>query len=152
MITHISRTAQTRLRMTELLKETLLTTVGLQILLSQAHWQDREVNFDSLIAELDAYIDLFTEQITALGVVAMETTSHGLKQSAPSSQLPPFALSSIQAQITALADYLVPYARSLRSRIDSPTELGSADMANLSLNVTPAAAQQLKTLLELEAP
>jgi len=94
--------------MVELLNQTLAITVDLKALLRQAPWEHKGMNFRALITELEAYVDLFTAWISALDESAEKS---GARDEAVAEEPD---LSSIKDEVTALADHLVPYAKSLR--------------------------------------
>ncbi len=101
--------------MVELLDQTLALTIDLKALLRQAPWENKGMNFEALVTELEAYVDLFTTWISALDEAAAKA---GATVKPVVEELPD--LSSIKDQVTALADHLVPYAKSLRGRGDRP--------------------------------
>ncbi|WP_147696040.1 DNA starvation/stationary phase protection protein Dps, partial [Vogesella mureinivorans] len=94
----------------------------------QAHWNVKGMDFyqlhllfDELATELEEFIDLFAERVTALGGLAMGT----VRTAANVSMLPeyPFDILDGKDHITALSDRFAPYAKSLRQNIDASAEL-----------------------------
>ena len=98
----------------------------------QAHWNVKGINFyqlhelfDAIASELERYIDLFAERITALGGVALGTA----RIAAQYSTLPEYPLENSEGKyhLQALAERLAIYAMSLRESIDVTVDLGDAD-------------------------
>jgi starvation-inducible DNA-binding protein len=63
-----------------ILTETLATTLDLKTQVKQAHWNVKGLNFlqlhelfDELAGELEEFVDLVAERITALGATALGT-------------------------------------------------------------------------------
>lgn len=128
--------ATMRAQMVALLNQTLATTLDLKALLGQAP-SPKGMNFGALVTELEAYVDLFTTWISALDAEVRGTTDAAVKP-ALAEELPD--LSSIKDQVTALADHLVPYAKSLRYRIDRPEVPRTEQWLQLREEPLPAAA------------
>jgi len=110
--TQVPIAATTRLQMLALLDQTLAITLDLKTLLGQVHEQDQGMNFEPLVNELEAYVGLFSAWMRTLDGEAKETGPAGL--TALSGEVPDFW--HIKGQVMALAEHLVPYAKSLRCR------------------------------------
>lgn len=104
--------------------------------MKQAHWNVKGINFyqlhelfDAITSELERYIDLFAERITALGGVALGTA----RIAAQYSTLPEYPLENSEGKyhLQALAERLAIYAMSLRESIDVTVDLGDADTSDL---------------------
>jgi starvation-inducible DNA-binding protein len=90
--------------------------------------------FDEIAAELEEYIDMFAERITALGGYACGT----VRMAAANSFVPEYPTDILMGMehVTALADRFAPYAKQLREAIDKTTDLGDADTADLYTEVS----------------
>ncbi|MBD1904152.1 DNA starvation/stationary phase protection protein Dps [Funiculus sociatus GB2-A5] len=139
--TSIDIAPETRSKLIELLNQTVATTLDLKTQVKQAHWNVKGMDFyqlhllfDELATELEEFIDLFAERVTALGGLAMGT----VRTAANVSMLPeyPFDILDGKDHITALSDRFAPYAKSLRQNIDASAELGDADTADLYTEVS----------------
>jgi starvation-inducible DNA-binding protein len=124
-----------------LLNQTLAATLDLKTQVKQAHWNVKGLDFyqlhelfDEMAGELDEYIDMVAERVTALGGVAMGTA----RIAAQNSILPEYPLTILDGKdhITALADRYAPYARHLRTSIDQTDDLGDADTADLYTEIS----------------
>ncbi|MCL6435352.1 MAG: DNA starvation/stationary phase protection protein Dps [Leptolyngbyaceae cyanobacterium HOT.MB2.61] len=130
-----------RSQIIELLNQTLAATLDLKTQVKQAHWNVKGLDFyqlhelfDEMAGELEEYIDLMAERVTALGGAAMGTA----RIAAAKSILPkyPFTILDGKDHIVALADRYAPYARHLREAIDQTDDLGDADTADLYTEVS----------------
>lgn len=90
--------------------------------------------FDELATELEEYIDLIAERITALGATAMGTA----RIAAATSILPEYPYDIVEGieHINALAERYATYAKHLRSAIDQTDDLGDADTADLYTEIS----------------
>ncbi|MGL5078036.1 MAG: DNA starvation/stationary phase protection protein Dps, partial [Waterburya sp.] len=90
--------------------------------------------FDEMATELEEYVDLVAERVTALGGVAMGTA----RIAAAESILPEYALDAVSGadHVTALADRFGAYAKHVREAIDSTNDLGDADTADLYTEIS----------------
>jgi len=139
--TRIDIPAETRVEVITLLNEALAYTLDLKTQVKQAHWNVKGLDFyqlhelfDEMAGELEEYIDLIAERVTALGGVAMGTARVAVSVS----QLPeyPFDVLDGKDHITALADRYAPYGRLIRTAIGKTDELGDADTADLFTEVS----------------
>ncbi len=139
--TRIDLSVETRLGVIELLNQTLAFTLDLKTQVKQAHWNVKGLDFyqlhllfDELAGELEEYIDLVAERITALGGVAMGT----VRVAAQVSQLPeyPFDVLDGKSHIVALADRYAVYGKLLRDGIAKTDELNDADTADLYTEIS----------------
>jgi starvation-inducible DNA-binding protein len=112
---------EVRSQVLEVLSQSLATTVDLKSLVVQARWNDKGMNFyqshelfDEIDAVLEEYIDLFAEWIAVLSGVAMGTACTAAKQSARPEY--PFNILDVKDHVTALADRLATYTKSLRNK------------------------------------
>ncbi|MBD2462066.1 DNA starvation/stationary phase protection protein Dps [Oscillatoria sp. FACHB-1407] len=139
--TRIDIPADIRTQIIALLNQTLATSLDLKTQVKQAHWNVKGLNFyqlhelfDEMAGELEEYVDLFAERVTALGGLALGTA----RIAAAQSELPEYPLDILggEAHITALADRYAIYAKSLREGIAQTDELGDADTADLYTEVS----------------
>lgn len=146
--TRIDIPAEARSQIIALLNQTLASTLDLKTQVKQAHWNVKGMDFyqlhelfDEMASELEEYVDMFAERVTALGGLALGTA----RIAASASTLPeyPFDILDGKAHVTALADRYAPYARSLRQDIDRTAELGDADTADLYTEVSRAIDKRL---------
>ncbi|HLO48826.1 MAG TPA: DNA starvation/stationary phase protection protein Dps [Kamptonema sp.] len=146
--TRIDLSAETRTKLVGILNETLATTLDLKTQVKQAHWNVKGLDFyqlhllfDEMAGELEEYVDMLAERITALGGLALGTA----RVAAAESSLPeyPFDILDGKAHITALADRYAPYGKLLRDAIDKTGEWGDADTADLYTEVSRAIDKRL---------
>ena len=139
--TRIDIPPEIRSQVIELLNQTLATTLDLKTQVKQAHWNVKGINFyqlhqlfDEIAIQLEEYIDLIAERVTALGGVAMGT----VRIVASHSTLPeyPFDIVDGKDHVTALVDRMAPYAGVVRAAINQATELEDADTADLYTEIS----------------
>ncbi|MDX2212352.1 MAG: DNA starvation/stationary phase protection protein Dps [Oculatellaceae cyanobacterium bins.114] len=156
--TRIDIPADIRTQIVAILNQTLASSLDLKTQVKQAHWNVKGLDFyqlhelfDEMASELEEYVDLFAERVTALGALALGTA----RIAAAQSELPeyPFDILSGEAHITALADRYAIYAKSLRAGIAQTDELGDADTADLYTEVSRSIDKRLWFLeAHLQAP
>lgn len=146
--TRIDLPADTRSQVIAVLNQTLASTLDLKTQVKQAHWNVKGMDFyqlhelfDQLASELEEYIDLVAERVTALGGLALGTARIAASQS----ELPeyPFDILAGKDHVTALADRYATYAKSLRENIAKTDDLGDADTADLYTEVSRAIDKRL---------
>jgi len=139
--TRIDIPAEIRSQFIELLNQTLATTLDLKTQVKQAHWNVKGINFyqlhqlfDEIATQLEEYIDLIAERVTALGGVAMGT----IRIAASQSVLPeyPFDIVDGKDHVIALADRMAPYAKVVRAAINQAIELEDVDTADLYTEIS----------------
>jgi len=125
----------------DVLTPTLATSLDLKTQVKQAHWNVKGLNFyqlhelfDTLATELEGYVDLVAERITALGGVPLGTA----RVAAATSILPeyPFDIVDGVEHLQALAERYALFAKHLRSGISTTDELGDADTADLYTEIS----------------
>ena len=138
----------TRSQVITILNQSLATTLDLKTQVKQAHWNVKGLNFyslhllfDELAGELEGYVDMIAERVTALGGYAMGTA----RRAASESILPEYPLNIDNGtdHIVALADRFGVYAKSLREAIDKTDNLGDADTADLYTEISRTADMRL---------
>ncbi len=139
--TRIDIAAEKRSQLAVLLNQSLAATSDLKSQAKQAHWNVKGTDFyqlhelfDEIAGELEEYIDLIAERVTALGGYATGT----VRMAAADSILPEFPTDIITGMefVTALADRFALYAKHLRNAIDKSEELGDVDTSDLYTEVS----------------
>lgn len=139
--TRIDLGLEVRKSVVEILTQTLAASLDLKTQVKQAHWNVKGMNFyqlhelfDAMATELEGYVDLVAERITALGGTAMGTA----RIAAANSILPeyPYDIVDGPEHVTALAERYALYAAHLRSAIDKSGNLGDADTADLYTEIS----------------
>ncbi|MBW4644693.1 MAG: DNA starvation/stationary phase protection protein Dps [Goleter apudmare HA4340-LM2] len=139
--TRIDIPAEARVQIVVLLNQTLAATLDLKTQAKQAHWNVKGTDFyqlhelfDELAGELEEFVDLVAERITALGGYALGTA----RAAASNSILPeyPFDILDGKEHVTALADRFAPYAKHIREAIAKTDDLGDADTADLYTEIS----------------
>lgn len=139
--TRIDIPAEARSEIVVILNQTLAATLDLKTQAKQAHWNVKGTDFyqlhelfDELAGELEEYVDLVAERVTALGGYAVGTA----RAAASNSILPeyPFDILDGPDHVTALADRFAAYAKHIREAIDKTDDLGDADTADLYTEVS----------------
>lgn len=125
----------------EILSKTLATSLDLKTQVKQAHWNVKGLDFyqlhelfDEMAGELEEYVDMVAERVTALGGTAMGTARIASAQSLISEY--PYDIVEGVEHITALAERYAVYAAHLRSAIDETDDLGDADTADLYTEIS----------------
>ena len=125
----------------EILNQTLAATLDLETRIKQAHWNVKGMNFyqlhelfDEMATELEEYIDMVAERVTALSSVAMGTT----RIAASDSIISEYDLSAVTGveHVAALANSFSTYAKHVRESINATDELGDADTADLYTEIS----------------
>lgn len=138
----------TRTKVIAILNQTLASTLDLKTQVKQAHWNVKGLDFyqlhelfDEMASELEEYVDMVAERVTALGGLALGTA----RIAAAESELPEYSLDIFEgkAHVTALADRYGLYAKSLRTAIDTTDDLGDADTADLYTEISRAIDKRL---------
>jgi starvation-inducible DNA-binding protein len=146
--TRIDIPQKTRTDVIILLNQSLATSLDLKTQIKQAHWNVKSSDFyslhllfDEIATEVEEFIDLIAERITTLGGYAMGTARIAAQQS----ELPeyPFEVVNGTEHITALADRLAIYAKSLRKNIDETDSLGDMDTNDLYVEISRAIDKRL---------
>lgn len=146
--TRIDLPANVRSKIIEILNQTLATTLDLKTQVKQAHWNVKGMDFyqlhtlfDEMSLELEEFIDLVAERVTALGGTTLGTA----RIAAEKSDLPEYPIDIFdgKAHITALADRYGSYAKLLRDAIAETDDLGDADTADLYTEVSRAIDKRL---------
>ncbi|MFN6560305.1 MAG: DNA starvation/stationary phase protection protein Dps [Nostoc sp. ChiSLP01] len=139
--TRIDIPAEARVQIVVILNKTLAASLDLKTQVKQAHWNVKGTDFyqlhelfDEIAGELEEYVDMVAERVTALGGYAVGTA----RAAAENSILPeyPFDILDGKDHVTALADRFAPFAKHIREAIDKTDELGDADTADLYTEIS----------------
>ncbi len=129
-----------RHQVVDTLSLTLATSIDLKTQIKQAHWNVKGMDFyqlhtlfDELAVEVEGYVDMVAERITALGSVANGTA----RVAAAKSLLSEYPLDAVEGaeHMQALAERYAIYAKHVREAIAS-TEEGDADTADLYTEIS----------------
>ncbi|MGF1492811.1 MAG: DNA starvation/stationary phase protection protein Dps [Microcoleaceae cyanobacterium] len=146
--TRIDLSTEVRQPVVGLLNASLATTLDLKTQIKQAHWNVKGMNFyqlhelfDEIAGEMEGYVDMLAERVTALGGLAMGTA----RIAAADSILPeyPYEIVDGKDHVAALAERLAIYANHVREAIDKTEGLGDADTADLYTEISRTADMRL---------
>ena len=139
--TRIDLAVEVRQKIVTILNQTLATSLDLKTQAKQAHWNVKGLDFyqlhelfDTLAGELEGYVDMIAERITALGGTAMGTARMAAEASLIT-EYPDDVVDGIE-HITALAERYATYGAHLRSAIAQTEDLGDADTADLYTEIS----------------
>lgn len=139
--TRLDLSVEIRGHVANILNKTLATTVDLKTQTKQAHWNVKGSDFyqlhelfDEMAGELEEYVDMVAERVTALAGTALGTARVAASQSLLS-EYPLDAASGVE-HITALADRFATYAAHVREAIAKTDDLGDADTADLYTEIS----------------
>jgi starvation-inducible DNA-binding protein len=139
--TRIDLAADVREKVITILNQSLAATLDLKTQTKQAHWNVKGMDFyqlhelfDEMAGELEEYVDMVAERVTALGGVAMGTA----RIAASESILSEYNLDAVTGadHVTALADRFGTYAKHVREAIALTDDLGDADTADLYTEIS----------------
>lgn len=146
--TRIDLSANIRTTVVEILSETLASTLDLKTQAKQAHWNVKGMEFyslhllfDELAGELEGFVDMVAERITALGAQANGTA----RMAAGSTILPEYPLDITDgvSHVTALAERYAVYAKHVRDAIAKTDAAGDLDTADLYTEISRAIDKRL---------
>jgi len=127
----------------ELLNQHLADVLDLGLQAKQAHWNVKGPNFialhelfDKIAEQLEELTDDIAERAVALGGVAQGTLQIVSKNSRLAAY--PLNVASGKGHVAALSSALATFGASARSTIESASELGDADTADLFTEVSRA--------------
>lgn len=139
--TQVNLPEKTRAAMIDLLNQELADLSDLHSQTKQAHWNVKGMHFialhklfDDLAEAVEDYIDDIAEHATELGGVALGTA----RMAAANSRLPEFPMSALDGQsvVTALVERFGAAANKVRADIDTASQAGDADTADLFTEVS----------------
>ena len=144
----IDLSADIREKVISILNLTLATTIDLKTQTKQAHWNVKGLNFinlhelfDEMAGELEEYVDMVAERITALAGVAYGTARVASNISVLDEY--PLEIAAGEDHLTALADRYATYASHVREAIDKADNLGDSDTADLYTEISRAIDKRL---------
>ena len=130
-----------RQKVVAILNQTLAATLDLKTQTKQAHWNVKGLDFyqlhelfDEIAGELEEYVDMVAERVTALGGTAMGTA----RIAASVSILPEYPYDAVDGteHVRALAERFGAYAAHVRTAIEQTDELGDMDTADLYTEIS----------------
>lgn len=133
--------ADVRNKSIALLNQHLADTADLFSQTKQAHWNVKGIHFhtlhlffDSLAESVEEYVDLIAERATTLGGTACGT----VRMSAAASRLTEYPVDAVDGKqhLEALSMQYAALAKSTRAAIDTATDYGDADTADLFTEVS----------------
>jgi len=133
--------ADIREQVVAILNHSLAATLDLKTQTKQAHWNVKGKGFyqlhelfDAMASEIEEYVDMVAERVTALGGTALGTA----RLAADRSILPEYPVDAVNGEdhVTALADRYATYAKHVRAAIDQTDALGDADTADLYTEIS----------------
>jgi len=139
--TRIDLPMDVRSQVVATLNQSLAATLDLKTQTKQAHWNVKGIDFyqlhelfDEIAGELEEYVDMVAERVTALGGTALGTARIAAKESI----LPEYPLNAVDGveHITALAERFAVYAKHVREAIDQTDDWGDADTADLYTEIS----------------
>lgn len=139
--TRIDLAFEVRSEIAKILNQTLAVTLDLKTQVKQAHWNVKGMNFiqlhelfDEMATELEGYVDMVAERVTALAGTPLGTA----RIAAANSVLPEYPLDAVDGKehVTALAERYAIYAKHVREAIDQTGDLGDADTADLYTEIS----------------
>jgi starvation-inducible DNA-binding protein len=139
--TRIDLPVDVRTQVIAILAKTLATTLDLKTQIKQAHWNVKGLDFyqlhllfDELAGEIEEYVDMVAERITALGGTPLGTA----RVAAANSVLPEYPLDAVTGvdHLTALSDRYGNYAAHVRTAIADTGDLGDADTSDLYTEIS----------------
>ncbi len=139
--TSIDIPAGTRAEIIGLCNQQLADTSDLYSQIKQAHWNVKGPEFislhllyDSLAEEIEPYVDMIAERVTALGGYATGTT----RMAAANSRLPEFPTDVTLGleTVEALVERYANYAASTRAAIEESDKAGDQSTADLFTEIS----------------
>jgi starvation-inducible DNA-binding protein len=132
---------QTRAQVVELLNARLVDAIDLYMQSKQAHWNVKGPNFialhelfDKVGETIEGGVDELAERAVMLGGVAKGTS----QVVAQGTTLKPYSLqiASGEDHVEALSSALAAFGKSVRAAIDTSSDLGDADTADLFTGIS----------------
>lgn len=139
--TRIDLPENARSQIVDLLNQTLAATLDLKTQTKQAHWNVKGKDFyqlhelfDEMASEMEEYVDMVAERVTALGGTALGTA----RLASEASILAEYPLDAVDGEehVTALAERYAAYGKHVREAIDQTDNLGDADTADLYTEIS----------------
>jgi starvation-inducible DNA-binding protein len=146
--TRIDISADAREKLVELLNVRLADSFDLYSQLKQAHWNVKGSDFiqlhelyDTVAEDVLEFVDTIAERATALGGLALGTA----RMAAEATTLDEYPIDAVVGEetVAVVADRLAAFGASAREAIDTATELGDMDTADLFTEVSRAIDKHL---------
>lgn len=125
----------------EILNARVADSIDLALVVKQAHWNLRGRDFiaihemlDKFRDDVDEYVDTMAERVSQLGGIALGTVqavAHATKLSAY-----PTDITAIDQHLKALVERTAALANQVRRDIDTASEAGEADTADIFTEVS----------------
>jgi starvation-inducible DNA-binding protein len=137
-----------RAKINKVLNQHLADSFDLASQVKQAHWNVKGSDFwqlhklfDELAEEVEGWVDMLAERVTALGGYATGT----VRMAAAASSLPEFPTDITDGMdyVKAVASRLAAFTNSARKAIDETDKLGDADTADLFTEISRCADKYL---------
>ena len=145
---HIDLSPHVRKNVIVLLQARLSDSLDLEAQMKQAHWNVRGKDFfqlhelfDKIHGEVEEFVDLIAERISALGGIA----DGRVQTTAKSSQLYEYSLETKggEAHLKAVAAVLAQFGKAVRADIDQAAEIGDAATADVFTEIAREVDKQL---------
>lgn len=139
--TRIDMPINLRAQVVAILNQTLATILDLKTQAKQAHWNVKGMDFlqlhelfDEIAGELEGYVDMVAERVTALGGTALGTA----RIAAAESMLPEYPFEAVDGpeHVAALAERFALCGKHVREAIHTTDSLGDADTADLYTEIS----------------
>ena len=146
--TRIDLAQDVRVGVVTTLNQTLAASLDLKTQVKQAHWNVKGMDFyqlhelfDDMASELEEFVDMVAERVTALGGLALGTA----RIAAQDSILPEYPFDAVEgvAHVTALAERYALYGKLVRDGIAVTDDWGDADTADLYTEISRAIDKRL---------
>ena len=146
--TRIDLAQDIRVSVITTLNQTLAASLDLKTQAKQAHWNVKGMDFyqlhelfDDMASELEEFVDMVAERVTALGGMALGTA----RIAAQDSILPEYPFDAFEgvAHVTALAERYALYGKLVRDGIAVTDDWGDADTADLYTEISRAIDKRL---------
>ena len=138
---HLDLSAHVRKGVIALLQARLSDSLDLEAQMKQAHWNVKGKDFfqlhelfDKIHGEVEDFVDLLAERITALGGVA----DGRVQTTAKASQLYEYSLETNggEAHLKAIAAALAQFGKAVRADIDHAAEMKDAGTADIFTEIS----------------
>lgn len=139
--TQINIDQKSRERIIDILNQHLADTFDLYSQIKQAHWNVKGIQFyqlhllfDTLAEDIEEYVDMIAERVTALGGTATGTT----RMAAAASRLPEMYLDLTEGRqyIEAMVERYASYGANTREAIETTMNLNDAGTSDLFTEIS----------------
>ena len=146
--TYIDIPAADREKLVKILNQNLANSFDLLSQVKQAHWNVKGMDFwqlhklfDEIAEEVEEWVDMIAERLTALGGYATGT----VRMAAAASELPEFptTITTGEEYVRAVTERVGQFSNVAREAIDQTDKLGDANTADLFTEVSRCADKYL---------